>query len=69
MTATRFVIFSLGNDLGTGIVKAGLDLAPIYMVLLFIGMVRGPAQGTLGSAEMNEANSYPQIHRPLELTQ
>jgi hypothetical protein len=69
MIATRFVIFSLGNDLGTGIVKAGLDLAPIYMILLFIGMVRGPAQASLESADASEQNSFPQIHRPLELTQ
>ncbi len=69
MIATRFVIFSLGNDLGTGIVKAGLDLAPIYMILLFIGMVRGPAQATSESAEISEENRFPQIHRPLELTQ
>jgi hypothetical protein len=38
MFATRFILFSLANDLGTGIVKAGLDLLPIYLVLFWIGV-------------------------------
>ena len=42
MIITRFGMFSLGNDLGTGIVKAGLDLVPVYCLLLFIGMHRAP---------------------------
>ena len=69
MIATRFVIFSLGNDLGTGIVKAGLDLAPIYIVLLFVGMVRSPAQASIDSTDVSQEPTFPQIHRPLELTQ
>lgn len=42
MILTRFVLFSLGNDLGTGIVKTGLDMVPACMVLFFIGMHRRP---------------------------
>lgn len=37
IVATHFVLFSLGNDLGTGIVKTTLDLVPILLVLLVIG--------------------------------
>jgi hypothetical protein len=39
MIFSRFFLFSIANDLGTGIVKAGLDLVPVYATLLFIGMV------------------------------
>ena len=35
VVATRLVLFSLGNDLGTGIVKTALDLLPL-MVLAYI---------------------------------
>lgn len=35
---TRFTMFTLGNDLGTGILKAGLDLAPLFIVLWYIGL-------------------------------
>ena len=42
MILTRFIMFSLGNDLGTGIVKAGLDLVPVYAILVFVGMVESP---------------------------
>jgi len=69
MIATRFVIFSLGNDLGTGIVKAGLDLAPIYMILLFIGMVHGPVRDPLDNAETFDTETKTPFPRPLELTQ
>ena len=37
---SRFVMFSLGMDLGTGIVKAGLDLVPVFLLLHFFGMKR-----------------------------
>lgn len=40
MIFTRFFLFSIANDLGTGIVKAGLDLVPVYAILFFIGMLR-----------------------------
>ncbi|MEP3481017.1 MAG: O-antigen polymerase [Fuerstiella sp.] len=43
---SRFVMFSLGNDLGTGIVKAILDLAPIYATLLIIGKWRTSAHSS-----------------------
>ncbi len=35
--ATHFILFSLGNDLGTGIVKTALDLIPVVAILLLIG--------------------------------
>ncbi len=37
---SRFVMFSLGMDLGTGIVKAVLDLLPVVLLLHFVGMRR-----------------------------
>lgn len=40
LLVTRFVLFSLGNDLGTGIVKTGLDLAPMLFLMY---LVRAPA--------------------------
>ena len=46
MIVSRFVMFSLGNDFGTGVVKAGLDLVPLYMIIFFIGMHREPQQET-----------------------
>lgn len=46
MIVSRFVMFSLGNDFGTGVVKAGLDLVPLYMIIFFIGMHREPLQET-----------------------
>lgn len=59
MLATRLVLFSLGNDLGTGIVKASLDLLPIYMILLFIGMVRSTNQETIAFTQTTiEAPSH-----------
>ena len=39
MVLTRFFLFTIGNDLGTGIVKSGLDLIPTYMTFMFVGMV------------------------------
>jgi hypothetical protein len=42
MIISRFVMYSLGNDFGTGVVKAGLDLVPVYMIIFFIGMRREP---------------------------
>jgi len=32
----RFVLFSFGNDLGTGIVKTALDVLPLMILILFI---------------------------------
>jgi oligosaccharide repeat unit polymerase len=39
---TRFVMFSLGNDWGTGIVKAGLDLVPLLLILAVVGVWQRP---------------------------
>lgn len=64
MIVTRFVIFSLGNDLGTGIVKAGLDLVPVLMVLFFIGMHRPPE---IEQQEEIEYESSIEESQPLEL--
>ena len=38
MVFTRFFLFTVGNDLGTGIVKSGLDLIPTYITFLLIGI-------------------------------
>ena len=38
IVVTRLTIFSIGNDFGTGFVKVGLDLIPLIMMLLFIGV-------------------------------
>jgi len=38
MVFTRFFLFTIANDLGTGIVKSGLDLIPTYITFLLIGM-------------------------------
>lgn len=37
LIVTRFGIFALGSDLGTGIVKTALDLVPVMFILLFVG--------------------------------
>lgn len=39
MIATRFGMFALGSDLGTGFVKAALDLVPLLLIFLWIGTV------------------------------
>lgn len=44
---TRFVLFSLGNDIGTGIVKSGLDLVPLFALII---LIRG------SSGELNSSN-------------
>jgi hypothetical protein len=36
LIVNRFVLFSLGNDLGTGIVKTGLDIVPLAFLLLWL---------------------------------
>lgn len=69
MIVTRFVIFSLGNDLGTGIVKAGLDLVPVYAIVLFIGMVRVPDQGSPDPVQPLQEETPSLLPCPLELTQ
>jgi hypothetical protein len=35
--STHFILFALGNDLGTGIAKTALDLIPIMAILLLVG--------------------------------
>jgi oligosaccharide repeat unit polymerase len=40
LIATRFCMFSFGNDFGTGIVKTVLDLVPVLMVIAIIGVMR-----------------------------
>jgi oligosaccharide repeat unit polymerase len=42
--ATHFILFALGNDLGTGIVKTVLDLIPVVMILLLVGGVEKPVR-------------------------
>ena len=37
LIVTRFGIFALGSDLGTGIIKTALDLVPVMVILLFVG--------------------------------
>ena len=64
MIVTRFVLFSLGNDLGTGIVKLGLDLVPACMILYFIGMNRRPI---VNPHEAHGIKRVEQSPRPLEL--
>lgn len=32
----RLTVFSLANDLGTGILKAGLDLIPLLLIMMFV---------------------------------
>lgn len=36
MVVTRFVLFGVGSDLGTGVIKTGLDLVPLLMILWFV---------------------------------
>ena len=38
LVVTRFGMFALGSDLGTGIVKTLLDLVPVMAILWFIGV-------------------------------
>ena len=55
IVVTRLTIFSIGNDFGTGFVKVGLDLIPLLMMLLFIG-VHVPVN-TLESGTENNSDS------------
>ena len=67
LIVTRFVIFGLGNDLGTGIVKTGLDLVPVLLVLFFIGMHRPPqVEQAFDESEIETTIEKPQ---PMELVQ
>ncbi|MGB7328714.1 MAG: O-antigen polymerase [Rubripirellula sp.] len=40
----RFVLFSLGNDLGTGIVKSGLDIVPMMFLILLVATRKKKAE-------------------------
>ena len=40
---TRLTIFTIGNDLGTGFLKVGLDLVPLLMLFAFFGIHVPPA--------------------------
>ena len=64
LIVTRFVIFSMGNDLGTGIVKTGLDLVPVLIVVFFIGMHRAPV---VEHEQEFEMESPVEESHPLEL--
>lgn len=61
MIFTRFFLFSIANDLGTGIVKAGLDLVPVYMILFFIGMYRSTSNldTEIHSNSMKQPTYFP----------
>lgn len=60
---SRFVMFSLGNDFGTGIVKAALDLVPVFFLVHFFGMRRvAEAKGGIAKG----ADSRP-VSKQLEL--
>lgn len=65
MIVTRFVLFSLGNDLGTGIVKAGLDLVPVCLILCFIGMYQVPKPVTEKVGRLTVRPGSP-VERQLE---
>ena len=60
LIVTRFVIFGLGNDLGTGIVKAALDLVPVLLVLFFIGMHRPPEVEQADESKIESIIKKPQ---------
>lgn len=38
---TRFTVFTLGGDLGTGVLKASLDLIPLAVIYVTISMIPG----------------------------
>lgn len=40
LLVTRFGMFALGNDFGTGIVKTALDVLPVCLILGAVGVVR-----------------------------
>lgn len=54
---TRFVLFSLGNDLGTGFIKLGLDLVPLLMILCVVQKKR-PVEIMTGVPSMS-SNALP----------
>ena len=57
---TRFVLFCLGNDLGTGVIKLGLDLVPLLMILYVVQNKRinsFMAGAAITTPEANQANA------------
>lgn len=56
LLVTRFVLFSLGNDIGTGIVKTGLDLVPMFMLILLV-------RGTSSAVERRNQPSHGRSNR------
>ncbi len=63
---TRFVLFTLGSDLGTGVIKLGLDLVPLLMILLVCQKRRDHLavdyqQSSLAGSELDRV---PHRHQP-----
>ena len=59
--ATRFGMFALGNDLGTGVIKTALDVVPVILILLFIGFSGSDEQLTRDEYENLEDSRYSEI--------
>ena len=56
---TRFVLFALGNDLGTGMIKLGLDLVPLLMILWLVQKRRMDTSVYAGATYSDTSSTDP----------
>ena len=64
LLVTRFGMFTFGNDLGTGIVKASLDLMPAVIILVFISQ---KSQNEHDFVPQEQTESIPKFVHPSNL--